>query len=123
MSFGTSWKSKQYNIQTLRIEGYIGLTSAAAIDSANTLLNAATVAKTGTGEYTVTLNRKYTALYNCQLTFESDTDVDITLQVDAIDVAGTSAAKTVVIKTMVGAVPTDVTNASRIFFYLAVRSL
>lgn len=123
MSFGYSWKSKQYNLQTLRIEGYIGLTGAAAIDSDNTLLNAAAVAKTGTGEYTVTLDRKYKSLYNCQVSFESDTDVDITLQIDAIDVAGTSAAKTVVIKTMVGAVPTDVSNASRIFLYLAVRSL
>ena len=123
MTFGPSWKSKQYNLQTLRIEGYIGLTAAAAIDSDNTLLNAATVAKTGTGEYTITLNRKYQALYNCLLTFESDTDVDISLQVDSIDVAGQTAAKTVVIKTLVGAVPTDVTNASRIFLYLAVRSL
>ncbi len=123
MTFAYSWKSKQYNLQTLRVEGYIGLTAGAAIDSNNTLLNAASVAKTGTGEYTVTLDRKYKSLYNCQLTFESDTDVDITLQVDAIDVAGTSAAKTVVIKTMVGAVPTDVSNASRIFLYLAVRSL
>ena len=121
--FSSSWKSKQYNLATLRIEGYIGLTSGAAVDASNTLLNGATVAKSGTGEYTVTLSRKYKTLYNCQVSFESDTDVDIAVQIDSIDVAGASATKTIVLKTMAGATPTDVSAAARVFFYLAVRDL
>lgn len=110
------WKSYQPRLNTIRIEGTVTLASDASISAQD--VPATTVTKTGTGEYTFTFDKKYRQRYNCQVSFESDTDVDITTQIDSVDVV---TAKTVVVKTMAGAVPTDVSAIGKINFYIAVK--
>ncbi len=112
------WKNFSFHRNVARIEGVIDLSAAAAVESSTEILGAS-VAKTGTGEYTVTLERPYKGHIACVTQFESSTDVDIACQLDSIDV--TSASKTIVIKTMAGAVPTDVSAAASIHIYLSVK--
>ena len=112
------WKNFKLNKNTLTIEGNIDLNASAAV-LATTDIAGATVAKTGTGEYTITLGKGYKSEVNCQLTVKSDTDADVVAQIDSIDV--TASTKTVVIKTMVGAVPTDVSGATTVYFMLVVK--
>ena len=62
-----------------------------------------TVANSGTGEFTITLDDTYPVLISAQLTVEDAGGVNLAAQVDSYDVA---TAKTVVINTTVGATPT-----------------
>lgn len=62
-----------------------------------------TVAGTGTGEFTVTLDDRYPALIAANAIVEGTGGIDLFAQIDATDVAD---ARTVVINTVVAAVPT-----------------
>lgn len=68
----------------------------------------ATFARTGTGEYTITLQDKYQRLMSAQLTVLAATAVDLVAQLKSEDVAG---AKTIVFNMNAGATPTDTANA------------
>jgi len=106
--------------KVLRFEGIVNLNASAAVLNATSAVKGGTWAKTGTGEYTFTLQQGFKGALACLATVQSDTDVDITAQIDSIDVSnGTSS--NVVIKTMAAAVPTDVSAAASIHFYLSVQ--
>lgn len=62
-----------------------------------------TVANTGTGEFTITLDDTYPVLISAQVTIEDSGGVNLAAQVDSYNV---TSAKTVVINTVVGATPT-----------------
>lgn len=109
--------NKQYSFEPnlVILAGKIDLNASAAVLSTTDVQNAASVTKTGTGEYTITLNDSYTKKLSIQATVESDTDADLVAQIDSSDIQGNSAAKTIVIKTMAAAVPTDASAAATIY--------
>lgn len=117
-----SRKSKvnwNYETAVQRVEGIVNLNASAAVLNATETLGG-TWAKTGTGEYTFTLQRGFKKALNCQVTVQSDTDVDVTPQIDSINVSN-GVSSTVVVKTMVANVPTDVTAAASLHFYLSMK--
>lgn len=79
----------------------------------------ATVARTGVGQYTVTLADKYHALMDCQLTLEAATPVDLVPQILSHDVSG---AKTIVFSLLAGATPTEVAAPCKVHFKAFLRN-
>jgi hypothetical protein len=82
-------------------------------------IKGATCARTGVGEYTVTLTDKFAALMDCQLTLEAATAVDLVPQIKSHDV---SSAKTIVFRLLAGATPTEVAAASTVHFKAFLRN-
>ena len=84
------------------LAGQINLSAAGAVVSESIV--GASVAKTGTGTYTITLDDKYAACLSCNLTFQAATAVNLVPQVSSIDVV---TNKTIVFKLLAAAVATD----------------
>lgn len=80
------------------------ITIAADASVSSTTLKGATCARTGTGEYTITLADGYVALLACNLTMQAATAVDLVPQIKSNDVA---SAKTIVFRTLAVATATD----------------
>lgn len=99
------------------LHGIIELDSSGDIVSSS--IRGATVAKTGTGEYTVTFADKYHALMWCGLTVEAATPVDLVPQILSTDVAGD---KTIVFSLLAGATPTDPAAACKVHFNSFLRN-
>ena len=66
-----------------------------------------TLTRSGTGEYTITLADKWTALHGAKLQVLAATAIDLVPQIKSEDVAG---AKTVVFNMLAAATPTDTAN-------------
>lgn len=79
----------------------------------------ASVARTGVGEYTVTLADQYSALESCNLTLKAATAVDLVPQIKSHDVAG---AKTIVFRLLAGATATEVAAACEVHFSAVLRN-
>lgn len=77
------------------------------------------VAKTGTGEYTVTLEDAYPELLCAQVTLEAATAVDLVAQVKATTV---STTKTVVINLNAVATPSDPSAVCKIHFLAVLKN-
>lgn len=100
------------------IHGQIGINaSAAVIDSKS--IRGATVTKSGTGQYTVTLDQKFNALMEVQLTLQAATAVDLVPQIVSHDVSG---AKTIIFKLLAGATATDPSAACTVHFKAFLRN-
>lgn len=84
------------------IHGQVSLSAAGAVVSST--IRGASVAKTGTGLYTITLDDKYNALMSANVTFQAAAAADLVPQIVSADVAG---AKTIVVRLCTGAVATD----------------
>ena len=82
-------------------------------------IRGATVARTGVGEYTVTLADKFHALLWAGMTVEASTAVDLVPQIKSTDVSG---AKTIVFRLLAGATPTEVAAAAKIHFNAFLRN-
>lgn len=67
-------------------------------------IKGASVAKTATGTYTITLEDKFTDLLSCNVTLESSVAVDMVPQLVSSDV---SSAKTIVVKLLTDAAAAD----------------
>ena len=93
------------------VHGIIELSAAGAVVSET--IQGATVAKTGTGEYTVTLDDKFNALMDVQLTLEAAVPVDLVPQILSTDVSGT---KEIVFSLLAGATPTDPSAVCKVHF-------
>jgi len=101
----------------VQIAGSISLSSAAAVAATNFNHLVASVAKTATGEYTITLTDKYVALRSVTLTLESS-DVTTALTVKSADV---TSAKTIVINTSTAGSVADVDTASKIHVNIVLK--
>lgn len=86
---------------------------------ASTTIRGASVARTGVGEYTVTLADKYHALMCCNLNIEAATAVDLVPQIKSTDVSG---AKTIVFRTLAGATATEVAAPLKVHFNAFLRN-
>lgn len=99
------------------LSGQISIASDATVSS-NTIQGAASVARTGTGEYTITLSDGYVALLACNLTAQAATAVDLVPQIKSNDVV---SAKTVVFRMLAGATATDPSAACVVHVRLLMR--
>lgn len=79
----------------------------------------ATVVLTGVGEYTFTLSDKYSALESVDFTLLAATAVDLVPQVKSVDV---TSAKTIVVRLLAAATPTDVSAAAVLYMALRLRN-
>jgi len=79
----------------------------------------AACARTGVGEYTLTLSDKFAALMDCQLTLEAATAVDLVPQIKSHDVSG---AKTIVFRLLAAATPTEVAAPAKVHFKAFLRN-
>lgn len=95
------------------ISGIISILGAAsAANNVVTLLTntgdyVASVARTGTGQYTITLADSYVALVSATFTWMAATAIDLVPQIVSHDVV---TAKTIVVKALAGATATDTAN-------------
>ena len=85
---------------------------------ASSTIAGASAARTGVGEYTVTLTDAYQAVLSCQLTVMAATAVDLVPQIKSVDVV---SAKTVVFRTLAGATATEVAAPLTVNFGLLLR--
>lgn len=77
------------------------------------------VAKSATGEYTITLEDSYVALQSITCTVQAATAVDLVAQVTSHDVV---TAKTIVISLNAGATPTEPSAVTLIHFQANLRN-
>jgi hypothetical protein len=96
------------------LSGVVKLSAAAAVDSAT--IPYASVTKTDTGEYTITLDDKYVELRSAQLTMQTSEDVQARLASNDV-----SSAKTLVVETATAGSAADVTAAAEIHVTLILK--
>lgn len=99
------------------VQGVISIAAGGAVSSED--LVGASVSKTGTGAYSIVLEDTYQSAKAVTLQLESATDVDMGVQVKSVDV---SSAKTIAIKTLVGATATDPVAACKIHVLLVLKN-
>lgn len=110
------WKSFQFNRNVLTIEGSVDISAAAAVTSSNVL--GGTWTKQGTGVYRLTLERAYQDLHSLQVSFQSDTDVDLVAQIDSSDV---TSNKYIDVKLLAAGTATDPSAACKLWISLRVK--
>ena len=115
-----------YGVQALNPElkivaGSFLPNGSSAVDSAGNTGTGFSVARTGTGSFTVTLGDKYPGLLSAQCSVALAAAADTKVQFGAIDV---SSAKTVVITVITTASAADIASnaANRIHFVLFLRN-
>lgn len=79
----------------------------------------ASVAQTGVGEYTITLDDTFNALMACNLEYQAATAVDLIPQIKSTDV---SSAKTIVVRLLTGATPTDPSADGKLHVSIYLRN-
>ncbi len=79
----------------------------------------AVITRSGTGLYTITLDDPYTALLACSITMQSAIASDIQAQIVAVD---TTTARTVVVRTVVAGVATDIPANDAMFIHIELRN-
>ncbi len=99
------------------MSGVISINASAAV-TGETIVGAS-VAKTGTGQYTITLEDAYNECKAVQLQLGAATAVDLVPQVVSVDVA---SAKTVVFKLLAGSTATDPAAACNVQVLLVLKN-
>jgi hypothetical protein len=79
-----------------------------------------TVAKSATGEYTITLSDRYPALISAVATVQAATPVDLVAQIDNHDVS--AATPIVVLNLNAGATPTEPSAVTVVNFVLVLQN-
>lgn len=97
------------------LSGRISLSASAAVVSHN-IPFVASVVKSGTGAYTITLQDEYVELRSCQLTML--TTEDLVARIASHDVSG---AKTVVVQTATAGTAADASAVAEIHVTLVLR--
>ena len=97
------------------------LPNGASAITADPLWNGFTVARTGVGQYTITLTDAYVAILSAQCSLGLNAVADLKMQWGAIDVV---SAKTLVLSALAVATPTEIAaNANnRVHFELWLRN-
>ena len=98
------------------LAGSISLDASAAV-SASDIKGVASVSKTGTGEYTVTLSDDYYALFFASAAV-SDSTEDIAVSVDTVNLS----SKTFKVTTKVAGVVDDVSDACAVYVQLVLSN-
>lgn len=115
MSF---WQSFQLNRDVMRLEGKVDISAAAAVVDADSMLGGSW-AKQGTGIYRFTVENKHKREVFCaQVSFKSDTDVDLVAQIDTDDLESNGYID---VKLLAGATATDPSAACSIYLYLSTK--
>jgi hypothetical protein len=99
------------------IHGYADIAADASV--AASVVRGGVVTKTGTGEYTLTLEDKYVGIESVQLTLQAATAVNLVPQIKATDVV---SAKTIVFNLNAAAVPTNPSAACRVYIALRLKN-
>lgn len=86
---------------------------------ASSTVKGASVARTGVGQYTITLEDKYKAVMAIHATLEASSAVDLVPQIKSVDV---SSAKTIVVNLLAAATPTEVAAACTLHFSAFLRN-
>lgn len=106
-----------FPFQALEVQGRLiaGQFSIAASGGAatKTIGRGWSVAKSGTGEYTITLEDSYPALISADATVQAATAVNLNAQIKSADVVTT---KTIVINLLAGATPTEPSAVTVVHF-------
>lgn len=117
-----------HNLQSLsrdvkEIQGTIKVVGAAS--AANNVVTmetggygVASVARSGAGEYTITLEDAWIALESANITLQAATAIDLVPQIKSTDVV---SAKTIVFSTLAAAVPTDTANTITHRFHFSLK--
>ena len=82
-------------------------------------LGITSVARTGAGAYTVTLDDRYVRLMSAQMTHLSATEEDLKMQIASETV---STTKTIAIFTLTGAVATDPASGDRLLIKVELKN-
>lgn len=99
------------------ISGNVSLSAAAAVSSSSFPSLVASVVKSATGTYTITLSDKYVSLRSCNVSVET-ADPTISAIIASTDV---SSAKTIVLKTVVSGAVADITAAAKLHVSLVLK--
>jgi hypothetical protein len=98
--------------------GTINLSAAAAVSSHTFSSLIASVVKSATGTYTITLADKWVGHFGVQVSVQSSLDT-VSAAIVSVDAA---SAKTVVLKTLIGGAAADVTAASVLHVSLILKN-
>lgn len=100
----------------IMLSGKVSLSAAAAVSS-NNLDFTASVTKTGTGTYQITLQDKYAEVKSIQVSYEgAEADVSVKIASETV-----SSTKLINLRTETAGVAADVTAACKIHFLLVVN--
>lgn len=99
------------------IQGSVSIASDASVSASN--ISGATVTKTGTGQYTITLADSYNALISAGLQIQAATAVDLVPQVKSQTVGSTNL---IVVNLNAGATPTNPSAALVLYIDLFLRN-
>lgn len=98
----------------IHLAGIISLSAAAAVNSST--IPMASVAKTATGEYTITLDDKYVQLRSLNVSALSSEDITVRIKSHSV-----SSAKTLVIETLVAGVVADVSAVAELHVSIILK--
>lgn len=94
--------------------------SAGPVFSSSSPLAGMSMERDSAGVYTITLSDKYDALIGCSIMLQRDSGaVDLAPQIASEDVSG---AKTITIRMLAGATPTDMANGDILYIELTLRN-
>ena len=99
------------------VGGKIALSAAAAVSSST--IKGASVAKTGIGEYTITLEDKYSGIIGASLVAVDNSALDLSLEIASVDVSGAGTLKII---TKIAATAANVTEALDILVTLHLNN-
>lgn len=108
-----------YDKQVKVLSGTCSVPTGGGAVTANAILGA-TVTRTGTGAFTITLANKYPELLGLSILVGKATAQDLVPQVVAVDVA---SARTITFRLLTGTTPTDVTSeAATLFINIVLKN-
>lgn len=124
MANRTHWDAQSRTRELKTIEGIIKVVGTATPANNVVTLESLTgngvsaVARSGVGQYTITLDDGYPICAGVNIDVEASADVDLKIQLKSRDV---KTAKTVVFKTLAVATPTEVPNGSTYYFHFKIN--
>jgi hypothetical protein len=110
------YQALEKEVKSLFADVAIGATGAPTLTKG---LGVASIARTATGDYTITLDDKYVRLMHVSIMQVEADDEDLTFQVSSEDVDG---AKTIGIICKAAATPADPSNGSRLLIRIDLKN-
>jgi len=116
--FYQNFQSKEANITKLYLRADIGASGAPTLDTDDSK-GIASIARTATGDYTITLDEAYNKHLHTSVTLIEADDTDLQIQVAATDV---SSAKTIQIICTAAATPADPPDGSDLTMEITLKN-
>ena len=101
------------------IYGKASITNTTGVVASYSGLGITSIARTGVGEYTITLDEKCNDLLGSKISVVAATPVDLVPQILSYDVSG---AKTIVVNLLAAAVPTDSAQDIELLIELTLKN-